>query len=346
MIRESNGNGRLKMLPVLPLGLSYPTTLSEVVADADKRIATGQLKDYRPIPTGFHPLDQVLGGGLHLGELILIGGRQGVGKTIFALQVARNIALSGDARTCYICFEHDEEYLFNRLICLESVDSLPPSEPGLDLQTLHHHITTRRSVRTAGLNSILAEEPAAAKAMQRIARYWQNLLLIKGNPIRTTLKVLDIYIQDLLRHNDNLVVFIDYLQKIPLNCDREDITDEEKVTIISEGLKDLALTYGISVVALAAADKDGLKNDRVRLSDLRGGTALQYECDVAILMNPSRARAGDVPSHPVFFTIEKNRRGPTDVEVGFDLWGQLFRFDQLSKTYGPQTAGLPGGIVW
>ncbi|MCL5960216.1 MAG: hypothetical protein M1358_13050 [Chloroflexi bacterium] len=341
MLREIQGGGKPRILPVLPLGLCFPKALSQVVAEADERIAIGQLKGYRPVPTGFAPLDIVLGGGLRPGELILVGGRQGIGKTIFALQVARNIALSGEARICYVCFEHDEEYLFNRLVCLESVDSLPPTLPGLDLQTLHRCVASARSSRAVGLNTILAEKPAAARAMQRMARYWQNLLLSKSNPIRTTLKVLDVYIQEMLRHGDDLVVFVDYLQKIPLNRNREDVTDEEKVNIIAEGLKDLALSYEVPIVALAAADKDGLKGDRVRLADLRGGTALQYECDVAILMNPGQYRDGGTGGRPVLFSIEKNRGGPAYVELEFDLWGQFFRFDTLGTNQA--NAGNLGG---
>ena len=41
----------------------------------------------RPTPTGFSPLDEVLNGGLRPGDLFVIGGPSGVGKTIFSLQV-------------------------------------------------------------------------------------------------------------------------------------------------------------------------------------------------------------------------------------------------------------------
>lgn len=84
-------------------------------------------------------------------------------------------------------------------------------------------------------------------------------------------------------------------------------------------------------MALAAADKEGLKSDRVRLVDLRGGTALQYECDVAIVMNPGQPRASEVGSRPVLFSIEKNRGGPVDTELEFDLWGKFFRFDTFGR---------------
>jgi hypothetical protein len=46
--------------------------------------------------------------------------RQGTGKTTMALQMGRNVASGGQADVLYICFEHEEQYLLNRLIAMES----------------------------------------------------------------------------------------------------------------------------------------------------------------------------------------------------------------------------------
>lgn len=337
-MREIPGEGRSRILLVLPSGRWFLKTSSQLVAEANERIGVGQLKNYRPVPTGFDFLDTVLGGGLRSGEVILLGGRQGIGKTIFSLHVARNIALSGEAGSCYVWFEHDGEYLFNRLICLESVETLPPTGPGLDLQTLHSHASSRRSSRAVGLNAILAEEPIAARAMQRIAGYCRNLLQSKANPTRMTLEVLDVYIQEMLCHGDYLVVFVDSLQKFALNRIRQELTGEEMATITVEGLKYLALSYEVSIVALSAADNDGLKSDRVHLTDLRGGTTLQYECDVAILLNLGEPREGETAGRSVVFSIEKNHGGPADVALEFDLWGQFFRFNASVRNRQTQKA--------
>ena len=76
------------------------------------------------------PLDRMLGGGIRPGELMLIGGAQGTGKTTMALQMARNVAASGQAYVLYVCFEHDDADLLNRLIALESVlPHLPNTKP-------------------------------------------------------------------------------------------------------------------------------------------------------------------------------------------------------------------------
>lgn len=75
---------------------------------------------YRTLSTRILPLDDVLNGGLRPGEL-LVSAPSGVGKTVFALRLARNIALfNRDAVVMYICYEHDRWHIMMRLLCMES----------------------------------------------------------------------------------------------------------------------------------------------------------------------------------------------------------------------------------
>ena len=69
-----------------------PRTLTQVLTEASDMIVRGDLTEYVPIPTGFDPLDGLIGGGLRKTELVLLGGAQGIGKTIATLQMARNVA--------------------------------------------------------------------------------------------------------------------------------------------------------------------------------------------------------------------------------------------------------------
>src|SRR5690348_8292026 len=98
-----------------------PRSAIDVLNDVRTKVATGELADYEPVPLGMAPLDRMLGGGLRPGELMLIGGAQGTGKTTLALQMARNIAASGQAYVLYVNFEHDDADMLNRLIAMESV---------------------------------------------------------------------------------------------------------------------------------------------------------------------------------------------------------------------------------
>ena len=74
----------------MQLEATGPATLAEVMDEVEYQAQNGDVDRLRPIPTGFKPLDDVLNGGMRQGELLMIGGGFGVGKTIWALQVARN----------------------------------------------------------------------------------------------------------------------------------------------------------------------------------------------------------------------------------------------------------------
>ena len=95
-------------------------SLRGVLEQLDEDVRAGRSNGLRGIPTGFSPLDSYLHGGLRVGELFLLGGAQGVGKSTWALQLARFVAAGGHGRALYVCFEHSEEFLLERLIAMES----------------------------------------------------------------------------------------------------------------------------------------------------------------------------------------------------------------------------------
>ena len=106
----------------------------EVLTTLAGKVAQGDVDQYQPVPLGFTPLDKTIGGGLRAGELLLIGGAQGTGKTTMAVQMARNIVMGGQASVLYVCYEHDEEYLLNRIIAMESaLQHLPGRVNGVKL---------------------------------------------------------------------------------------------------------------------------------------------------------------------------------------------------------------------
>ena len=71
------------------------TTVGASLARSDERMLTGRNAAGRVWKTGFGGLDQLIGGGLRAGSLILLAGPQGLGKSTFALQLARNTARLG-----------------------------------------------------------------------------------------------------------------------------------------------------------------------------------------------------------------------------------------------------------
>ncbi len=136
------------------------------------------------------------------------------------------------------------------------------------------------------------------------------------------------------------MLFVDYLQKVAVHP--EPPTESDKVTRIAEGLKEIALSHSISVVAVVAADAEGVKAPRLRLHHLRGSSALAYECDVAVILNDKHrtvAKAhlaydpvrAETFKHQVIFSIEKNRGGPALVDVEFRKDFHFYRFNTTGQ---------------
>ncbi len=328
-------------------GAHLPRTLTQVLNEANDRVVKGDLVDYVPMPTGFDPLDGFIGGGLRKTELILLGGSQGVGKTIATLQIARNIAMRPDQYVFYLSYEHPETHLMHRLLCLESVN--PPEidlSRGVKLRDLYQIIVANRAKEfmnkdtNAGssLQGILRDNPKTSAALQRLSKYSDRMILVKASPAVTTLRAIKEMTARLCdATGGNVVVFVDYLQKIAVYPERPR-DENDKVTIIVEGLKDIAMSLDVPVWSIVAADREGLKSKRVHLFHLRGSSALDYESDIAIIMNNKyQIMSKDhVSFNPyttkqfrdwVVFTIEKNRAGRAMQDMEFQLHGQHFAFD-------------------
>jgi len=108
----------------------------------------------RPIPTGFPNLDANTGGGLHAEDLVLVVGKQNVGKTLFVCQLGRNIArwaarLRNRVVCVLICYEHSPLLLLQRLLCMESWLA-GGSEGGVSLAQIREALAGLAGERLAG----------------------------------------------------------------------------------------------------------------------------------------------------------------------------------------------------
>jgi replicative DNA helicase len=324
-------------------GAHIPRTLTQVLNEANEAVVRGDLSNYIPIPTGFDPLDAAIGGGLQRGELVLLGGAQGIGKTITALQMARNIAKFSNMYAFYLSYEHTDAHLMNRLLCLESIN--PPEmviAQGLRMKDLQDIIISKRARQylsrdsaTGSLRGILRENERTSPALARITEYADRLIMLKASTAVTTLHSIREMVGKIASATDgNVVLFVDYLQKVAIHPEKA-LDEGDKITIVVEGLKDIAMSLDIPVFAIVAADREGLKAKRLHLFHLRGSSALDYECDIAIIMNNkynilSKDHVAFNPYQArqyrewVVFTIEKNRAGRAMIDVEFHLQAPFF----------------------
>ena len=138
-----------------------------------------------------------------------------------------------------------------------------------------------------------------------------------------------------------LVVFVDYMQKVPQIPEPENET--EKVTFIVNGLKDIALSEDVPMVSIVAADKEGLKASRLRNFHLRGSSAINYEADIILILNEKYHIVAkvNIEFNPyqaqrfrdwVVVSVEKNRGGQDNVDLEFEKHFEFSCFDPNGRT--------------
>lgn len=266
-------------------------------------------------PTGLTPLDAHLGGGLHAGDLALLAGPQGAGKTTIALQVARNVVAHG-GEAVYVCFEHSTAQLLERLVVMEAALVAGAVGPTLE------EVRGRLERGAPSLESALASLPGVPEALQRITSYGSRLRLVGARGDVTDLDDVVAY----ARGGDGPgLVVVDYLQKVVVGeVDDEDV----RVARIATRLKDAALELACPVLAVTAVDRPGLDARRIRSRHLKGSVTLAYEADVVVVVQDKfdivarEHLVYDLTLAEEFrrwfvWTLEKNRHGADHVEMEF-----------------------------
>ncbi len=324
-------------------GSMVPRSALDVLIDLNDRVVSGRIAEYQPIPLGFTPLDKTIGNGVRPGELLLIGGAQGTGKTTMALQMARNVASGGQANVLYLCFEHEEHYLLNRLVAMESaLAHLPHRTGAIKIQDVRKEILGTWLAEGGGAAQ-LASNPRLRPSLDRIARYGQNLFLLRGSQTASTIDNIRRLVQQhrALAGDRRLLLVVDYLQKVPVIP--EPATETEKVTFVVNGLKDIALSESIPVIAIVAADKEGLKASRLRNHHLRGSSAINYEADIILILNEKYHIVAkvNIEFNPyqaqrfrdwIVVSVEKNRGGQDNVDLEYEKHFEYSCFDPNGRT--------------
>src|SRR4029453_7374888 len=224
-------------------------------------------------------------------------------------------------RAVYVCYEHSEEFLLERLIAMES--ALAGEEAPISLGDLRNLLagSTGTGSHQGGIGELLAELGQTQPMLQRLAAYEERLFLVKAGAM-TSVEA----IGGLARAcpgEGPLGVIVDYLQKVSVFPDPP--SEEEQVRRSVEGLKELAMRQSVAVGAGVAGATEGVKAQRMRIHHLRGDTALAYEADVVLILNDKHRAVArhHVVYQPnvaegfhnwVVFSLEKNRGGVDGID--------------------------------
>ena len=247
-------------------------------------------------PSGFIEIDRFTGG-WQQGELIIIAGRPGMGKSI----LAKDFAEASGVPVVYFTLEMSVEELTKRQLS---------SKAKVKFEAL----------RTGRVNN--GDWPSIIKAANTLANV----------PIHY-IDMANITVDELIATSENLrmteqvgLVVIDYLQLIRTK-ERLEIRERE-VSEISRKLKGMARNLEIPVICLAQLNRqcEARPNKRPRLSDLRESGSLEQDADIVAFIYREHVYDERAPKHEAEFIIAKGRNIRTGtVGLFFDGEHQTFR---------------------
>jgi replicative DNA helicase len=257
----------------------------------------------RGVPTGFKDLDSLLSG-LQRSDLVILGARPSLGKTSFAMDIARNAAMAGH-KVGVFSLEMSREQVIDRLISSTSGVSLWKLRTGRITDDADFQLIQASLDKLSGAG-IFIDDTASPTIMQM--RAMARRLQVEFG--------LDMLV-------------IDYLQLIMPRKNSDNMV--QQVTEISRGLKGLARELNIPVLALSQLSRsvDQRDNKTPKLHDLRESGSIEQDADVVMFIYRKDRERSDIPpeeQNMAEIIVAKHRNGPLGtVQLMFDPDRATFR---------------------
>jgi replicative DNA helicase len=259
------------------------------------------------VPTGFTDFDRKTHG-LNRGNLIIIAGRPGMGKTSFALNIAQHVSVREQRPVALFSLEMSQQELALRILCSEAMIQFSQLRSG--------HLSTNqwrkihKTVRRIG-NAPLYIDDSPNPSLLEIASKSRRLKAEKGLEL----------------------VILDYLQLMQASSRYENRNLE--IAAISRGLKQLAKELDIPVIALSQLSRQPERrgsDHRPQLADLREGGSIEQDADLVAFIyrhevyHPEEEEARGLAE----VILAKHRNGETGtIELFFR--GEVTTFDNLER---------------
>ncbi|HSR37999.1 MAG TPA: replicative DNA helicase [Phnomibacter sp.] len=300
--------------------------ITNVLAQTVSRIEElrNKTEDISGVPSGFTELDRITYG-FQPTDLIIVAARPSVGKTAFALNLARNAALHPARPTPVGVFslEMSNAQLVQRILSAESEVSMEKIARG---QLEDHEMKQLYSKGIQRLSSapIFLDDTAAL-----------NIFELRAKARRMVNK-----------HKVGMII-IDYLQLMSGSSDNRNMNREQEISNISRSLKGLAKELNIPVIALSqlsrAVESRKEGNKIPQLSDLRESGAIEQDADMVMFLY-----------RPEYYEINSNEmgesvKGETHIKIAKHRNGQLGNVKLLGQLHiqrfvdWPEEGGNPFG---
>ena len=306
------------------------TAIDPVIAQAVKGIqdAAKNTDGLTGVSTGYYKLDDITSG-WQASDLVIIAGRPAMGKTSFALSMAKNIAADLRQPMAFFSLEMSNVQLVNRLI-----------SNACEIQG------------SKILNGQLQRD--------EWERLDKNINQLLGAPLYVDdtpgLSVFELRTKArrLVREHGIKLIMIDYLQLMNANGMRFSSRQEE-VSTISRSLKGLAKELNIPILALSQLNRgvesrEGLEGKRPQLSDLRESGAIEQDADMVLFVHRPeyyhiyQDDNGRDLHGMAQIIIAKHRKGATG-DVLLTFRGEFTRFENPEEKTIDNRAPMGGGEI-
>ena len=283
------------------------TPIKEILSDTFERIdeLSKNKGKLRGLPTGFKDLDNILAG-LQNSDLIVLASRPSMGKSSFALDIARYVAVFENKTVGIFSLEMSKDQLGDRLIS---------SQANIDLWKLRNgrlqdgsgdndYSRIQHAIGTLSEAPIYIDDAGSINVLQMRAMA-RRLQATKGLGL----------------------LIVDYLQLMePTNKFQSSV---QQVTEISRALKTLSKELNVPVLALSQLSR--AVESRVpqipRLADLRESGAIEQDADVVLFIyREDRYNENSLKKNIAEILVAKHRNGPLGkIELYFDEQRVSFR---------------------
>jgi len=297
------------------------TVLAKTITRIDE--LRNKQEDISGVPSGFPSLDRVTYGWQPT-DLIILAARPSVGKTAFALNLARNAALNPIKPTAvgFFSLEMSSSQLVQRILSAESDIHLEKISRG-KLEDYEMQQLYSKGVNRLSQANIFIDDTAAL-----------NIFEFRAKARRLVNK-----------HNVGIII-IDYLQLMSGSGDRN-TNREQEISTISRSLKALAKELQIPIIALSQLSRavESRKESKVpQLSDLRESGAIEQDADmVMFIYRPeyyelNTNEMGESNKGETNIRIAKHRNGSLE-NIKLRALLHVQRFEEWEEDGGPGIGG-------
>jgi replicative DNA helicase len=259
------------------------------------------------VPTGFADLDE-LTNGLHAGQMIIVAGRPGMGKSTLGLDFCRSASIHNGLASVIFSLEMSRSEITMRLLSAEA--KIP----------LNH-------IRNGPMN-----DDDWSKLARKMGEVSSAPMFIDDSPNMTMMEIRAKARRLKQRHDLKLIV-IDYLQL--MSSGKRVESRQQEVSEFSRALKLLAKELEVPVIAISQLNRgpEQRTDKKPAMSDLRESGSIEQDADMVILLHREAAYEKDSPREgEADLIVAKHRNGPTDtIVVAFQ--GHFSRFTNMANNF-------------